>query len=181
MSSTETGYSQAFINHLREAFERDSAARATLRRSLAFEPGCWPPAYPWVERFVPADCSASSSQRRALYAVAALYARHPKQGSTTLATALGQLMRERGSASIEKRFVALLAADAENLMDYLRQIISLLAADEKTIDYAALLDDLRVLLNPYADPDWRDRIRQQWARAFYLALNPLAQNPSPAA
>lgn len=178
MSSPDNETSARFIQYLKESFERNTAARATLRRSLAFEPGCWPPAYPWVERFAG---ESSDAQRRALYAVAALYARHPQQGSATLASALGQLMADRKSDSIEKRFVALLAADAENLMDYLRQIISLLAADEKAIDYAALLDDLRVLLNPYADPDWRDRIRQQWARAFYRALNPLAQNPSPAA
>lgn len=160
---------QDFIAHLERLRERDRGAVAVLRRSLGFPPGAYPPAYPHVERFA-AERHANDSWRLALYVVAGLYASHPKQASKTLATSLGELMRKRESGSIEQRFIALLGADAENLPVYLRQVITLLAADDISLDYAALLKDLATWLNPKADADWRDGIRQRWARDFYRAL-----------
>jgi CRISPR system Cascade subunit CasB len=78
-------------------------------------------------------------------------------------------MLRRGSESIEKRFIALLGADADNLEEYLRQIVTLLAADDCGLDYIALLNDLPYWLNPNAT-EKRDQIRQRWARDFYGAL-----------
>lgn len=163
-------FAEKFVHHLQAIAQRDRAALAALRHSLAFAPGSYPPAYPHVERFVAAGKSASDASRLALYVTAGLFAQHPLQGERTLAASLGVLMRQRDSASIENRFVALLGADAANLPDYLRQIVSLLAADGLALDYATLLDDLSFWLNPYLDPERRDRIRQRWARDFYRAL-----------
>ena len=163
-------YAQDFVRHLEQLRERDRGALAALRHSLAFAPGGYPPAYPYVERFVAGERHAQDAWRLALYVVAGLYALHPKHGASSVAASLGLLMRERGSASIEKRFVALLGADAENLPNYLRQIVSLLAAGDRSFDYAALLGDLSRWLNPRLDPDWRDQIRQCWARDFYRAV-----------
>ncbi|MGL6160882.1 type I-E CRISPR-associated protein Cse2/CasB [Microbulbifer sp.] len=160
---------QDFIAHLERLRERDRGAMAVLRRSLGFSPGAYPPAYPHVERFA-AERHANDSWRLALYVVAGLYASHPRQASKTLAASLGELVRKRESGSIEQRFIALLGADAENLPVYLRQVITLLAADDKPLDYAALLKDLATWLNPKADTEWRDGIRQRWARGFYRAL-----------
>lgn len=164
-----------FIAHLEKLGEQDRGAIATLRRSLGFPPGTYPPAYPHVERFVARDSSPHEGRRLALYVVAALYARHPKAGGQSFASAWGELARQphRGD-SIEKRFIALLGADAENLPDYLRQAVSLLAADGIGLDYAALLRDLSLWLNSRVDPEIRDRIRQRWARDFYRALLPPA-------
>jgi CRISPR system Cascade subunit CasB len=78
-------------------------------------------------------------------------------------------MLRRGSDSIEKRFIALLGADAGNIGEYLRQIVTLLAADDYGLDYVALLNDLPCSLNPNAT-EKRDQIRQRWARDFYGAL-----------
>jgi len=163
-------FAQDFVAHLIRLREGKAAALAELRRSLSFAPGAYPPAYPYVERFVAGDSHAEDSSRLALYVVAGLFAQHPQTASASLASSFGELMRRRDSASIEKRFVALLGADAENLADYLRQVVSLLAADDIGLDYAALLKDLRFWLNPRLDPDVRDRIRQRWARDFYRAL-----------
>jgi CRISPR system Cascade subunit CasB len=162
---------QQFVQYLGRLQDTNRAALAILRRSLSFESGAYPPAYPLVERFVPRDCSARDSRRKSLYLVAGLYAQHPKHGSKSLASAFGELMRQRGSDSIEKRFIALLGADAENLGVYLRQVVSLLAADDIPFDYGLLQDDLRLWLNADADHDWLDNLRQRWARDFYRTFS----------
>uniref|UniRef100_UPI00235921B0 type I-E CRISPR-associated protein Cse2/CasB n=1 Tax=Pseudomonas aeruginosa TaxID=287 RepID=UPI00235921B0 len=61
-------------------------------------------------------------------------------------------------------------ADAEKLPVYLRQAVSLLAADKLAFDYGALLDDLAHWLDPYLPVARGDAIRQRWARDFYAAL-----------
>lgn len=159
-------HAERFIEHLSALRERDSGAMAALRHSLTFDPGTYPRAFPYVERFVGADRPANDARRLALYAVAGLFARHPEQQSRSFAAAFGELMRKRESPSIEQRFIALLEADASNILNYLRQAISLLAAEDIGLDYARLLDDLAVWMNPNAD---RDRLRQRWARDFYRA------------
>jgi CRISPR system Cascade subunit CasB len=160
---------EQFIEHLNRLRQRDRGALATLRRSLSFAPGAYPPAYAYVERFVGTDRKANDSFRLALYLVAGLYAMHPEVGADSLATGLAKLMLQRESASIESRFLALLGADPENLSDYLRHVVTLFAADNQGIDYAELFADLAVWLNPYAT-EKRDQVRQKWARDFYGTL-----------
>jgi len=162
-------HAREFIDYLQAIKDRDRGALAILRHSLAFEPGAYPPAFPYVERFAGAAAHERDARRLALYAVGGLFARHSMQDAQSLAASLGALMRRRESPSVEKRFIALLGADAENIFDYLSQAISLLAADNIGCDYARLLDDLTRWMNPAADPDERDRLRQRWARDFYRA------------
>lgn len=164
-------HARKFVEYLQALKSQNTGATAVLRHSLTFAPGADPKSFPYVERFVGHDWHERDARRLALYAVAGLFARHPEQRSQSFAASLGELMRRRDSQSIEKRFIALLGADAENLVDYLRQTISLLAADSIGCDYVALLDDLSVWLNPFADPDRRDHLRQKWARDFYRTLN----------
>lgn len=161
----------AFVQHLQHLADDDRGALAALRRSAGFPPGAYPPAFPYVERFVPGDAHADDSLRQALYLAAALFARHAKHlPGTSLAAACGRQMRQRDSDSVEKRFIALLAADADPLPVHLRQVVSLLAADDYGFDYATLLDDLSHWLHPFR-VDARDRVRQRWARDFYRALD----------
>ncbi|GAB3393399.1 type I-E CRISPR-associated protein Cse2/CasB [Azotobacter armeniacus] len=173
-------FAQNFVAYLTRLRESNAGALAELRRSQGFAPGAYPPAYPHVERFAPTDCHAQDPQRLALYVVAGLFALHPQPASRSLAASFGELMRRRGSGSIEKRFIALLGADAENLPDYLRQVVSLLAADDLGVDYAALLKDLGFWLNPRLDPERRDQIRQRWARDFYRILAQVSEPQNPA-
>ncbi len=171
-------YTDAFVRHL-VALRQDRGAMAALRRSLGFEPGAYPAAYPAVERFA-AHGPDSETQRRALYLSAGLFALHPAHApGQSIGTALGQAMRQRDSASIEKRFIALLAADADSLPNHLRQTVSLLAAQGIAIDHAELLDDLGRLLQRWNE-EQRDRVRQRWARAFYRAADPTGTVPAPA-
>ena len=170
MTADKPDFAAAFVGHLCQLNEHDHGAMAILRRSLGFEPGAYPPAYPLVERFVGADRHGSDPFRRALYCVAALFGQHPHHiEGRTLASAFGSVMRHRDSASIEHRFIALLSADAENLPQYLRQVISLLSTDAQGLDFAQLLRDLTRWLNPYAQ-EARDQLRQRWARDFYSDL-----------
>lgn len=165
MSATP-GLTGRFIGHLVQLAEHDRGALAVLRRSLTFAPGAYPAAYPFVERFAP-DGHDQDALRQALYLVAGLYASHPQhQPDTSLARSFGLLMLERQSPSIEKRFITLLASDAEGLPELLRQVVALLAADGRKLDYTALLDDLVLWLRPWAF-EARDRMRQRWARDFY--------------
>jgi CRISPR system Cascade subunit CasB len=169
-----TDFAQKFVSHLDALSKAQPGAMATLRRSLGFDPGAYPPVYPYVERFVAADRHDQDPQRLALYLLAGLYALHPKQDEWhNLGGSLALSMRirdQKQGGSIESRFIALLGTDANSLPAHLRQVVSLLAADDLGLNYVALLDDLRFYLNNRLNPDVRDRIRQRWARDFYREL-----------
>lgn len=164
-------YAQSFITHLLALKERDRGALAHLKRSLGFDPGAYPPAYPYVERFVGADRHAEDPRRKALYLIAGLFALHPiHREGTSFAIALGRAGRLRQSASVEQRFIALLGAEPESVQTLLRQSVSLLAADGIGCDFASLLDDLARWFDPW-NIEARDRLRQRWARDFYRAYD----------
>lgn len=173
-------HAQSFITHLIDLKDRERGAFAHLKRSLGFDPGAYPPAYPYVERFVGADRHADDPRRKALYLTAGLYAFHPLHSEgTSFAAALGRVGRLRESESIEHRFIALLGAEPESLPTLLRQSVSLLAADGIGCDYVALLDDLARWFDPW-NLEARDRLRQRWARDFYRAYDPHAASPDDA-
>jgi len=167
-----SAHAQSFIAHLIGLKDRERAAFAHLKRSLGFNPGAYPPAYPYVERFVGADKRADDPRRKALYLCAGLFAFHPAHHEgTSFAAALGQTGRSRDSGSIEQRFIALLGAEPESLPPLLRQSIALLATDGIGCDYIRLLDDLSRWFDPW-NPEARDHLRQRWARDFYRAYDP---------
>lgn len=155
----------AFLDWLESVNERDTRVRAELRRSLAFTPGAFPAAFPYVEPFLKND--SGNWRREVHYLVAALWAMHWKKGraeaAVPIARAAAMHQLKSGSSSTERRFVALLDADAEQLPHRLRQTIALLK--DETIDLGALLDDL------LRWHDERKRIQNAWARTFYRALH----------
>lgn len=165
-------YAMSFIQYLERLTPQgqnkgNPGALARLRHSLAFAPGAYPAAYPYVEPFLKLEWEAQDKRRLACYLVAGLYAKHPQQAEQSLASALGVLWSHKEkSPSIEQRFVALLGTDASSLADHLRQSISLLASADIGLNYGELLDDLFIWMNPAFD---LDRIRQRWAREFYRA------------
>lgn len=165
---------ERFITHLGRLKDHNPGALAALRHSLAFEPGTWPRAFPFVEMFASSTAHGRDPDRLALYAVAGLFARHPEVRKQSFASAFGELAKQPGSsASLEGRFIALLEADADNIVDYLRPAVTLLAAKGIGFDYAGLLLDLGGWLNPMRDPVW---LRQRWARDFYRELQPAADS-----
>lgn len=153
------------IEWLENLNAKDTKVRAVLRRSLAFDPGTFAPAYPYVEPFVREE--DSSWRRRMLYLVSGLWAAHWREGERGQPMSLGKACaayREvSGSASAERRFITLLDADSDQLSHRLRQMIALLK--EQSIDFDALLNGLLF---------WNDdqkRTQNSWARDFYRTVD----------
>lgn len=171
---------EPFIEYLQRLHRNDRGAMATLRHSLSFSPGDYPRAYPLVERFVASDWHERDTRRLARYAVAGLFAAHPVQHQRSFAAAWGQLVRDKQRPSLEMRFIALLEADADGVMNHLRQAVSLLASGGLGYDHAALMTDLAVALDERARPSARDQLKRRWARDFYRALQVEPAGDAPA-
>lgn len=91
-------------------------------------------------------------------------AKPEKRQFRNLGQDLGRLYRDQGErASTEKRFLALLDADEEQLSDRLRQAVTLLNAGDIRPNWAQLLNDVL----SWNQPERRNRVRDRWARAFY--------------
>lgn len=154
-----------FIEWLEKLNQKDTKVRAVLRRSLAFDPGAFVPAYPYVEPFVKDE---SSSWRREMhYLVAGLWAAHWREGRSdsrmTIGKACAAYQADSGSTSTERRFITLLDSDGDQLLHHLRQMIALLK--DQSIDFDALLTGLLF---------WNDdqkRTQNVWAQDFYRSLN----------
>ncbi len=150
-----------FTERLRALAAGDRGALATLRRSLAFDPGTWPAAFRYVEPFL-AQEEAMTDRRRAAYLVAGLFAMHPLHTEgVSLGRAFATLAHKRISTSIESRFLALLSADETELPNRLRQAVSLLKVDAVALDWSRLRKNLG---------NWNAPTRfvqQDWARDYY--------------
>lgn len=169
-----------FIEWLDSLNQKDTKVRAVLRRSLAFDPGAFVPAYPYVEPFVKDE---SNSWRREMhYLVAGLWAAHWRDGRSdsrmTIGTACAAYQAASGSTSAERRFITLLDSDGDQLPHHLRQMIALLK--EQPIDFDALLTGLL-----YWNDDLK-RTQNGWAQDFYRNLGddtetqPISQEELPA-
>jgi CRISPR system Cascade subunit CasB len=150
------------ISKLEEWAAKESKVRAVLRRSLAFDPGTYPPAYPYVEWLLRDE--ENTWRREVYYLVAGLWAAHWREGRAGEAISLGKacaLLRSgpNGSENIERRFVSLLDADPDQLPHRLRQMLAMVK--EYNLDFEALLKGLLF---------WNDdqkRTQNRWAREFY--------------
>ena len=154
-----------FIERLEKLNETDTKVRAVLRRSLAFEPGDFPAAYPFVEPFVKNE--DNSWRRQMLYLVAGLWAAHWRKDRNGEPISLGKACAvyqdASKSASTERRFITLLDADPDQLPNRLRQMVALLK--DYNLDFEALLKGLLYWNND------QKRTQNQWARDFYRNLN----------
>jgi len=169
-----------FIEWLEEISEKDSRVRAVLRRSLAFAPGCFPPAYPYVEPFLKNE--ENTWRREMFYLVAGLWALHRLEGRMGARMPLGtacadfdsekrkKLSRDdrRKLTSTEQRFIALLDADREQLPYRLRQMVSLLK--DFNLDFEALLWDSETKTGLLNWNDEQKHTQNRWARDFYRKI-----------
>jgi CRISPR system Cascade subunit CasB len=150
-----------FIEWLEKLNEKDTKVRAVLRRSLAFDPGTFVSAYPYVEPFLKDE--DLSWRREIFYLVAGLWAAHWREGRTSPPMSIGKAcaayQTASGSTSTERRFINLLDAAGDQLPHRLRQMVALLK--DQAIDFDDLL---KGLLN------WNNeqkRTQNSWARDFY--------------
>lgn len=191
-----TAHERAFITYLAglagktEAGEEDQgkpknlAALAALRRGLG--KNAWQAAemFPYVVRFI--GDNLPPQRQGDYFLVASLFAFHQliwKPTSDEERTNLGasfrrldeDLKKKRGlgneqdkGSSVEKRFVALLNADREDVPEHLRHAISLLKAHDIPVDWARLFHDL-------GDWAWESRsVQSEWSRAFWRESPPAA-------
>ena len=151
-----------FIEWLETLNENDTKARAVLRRSLAFTPGSFIPAYPYVEPFVKDE--ESFWRREVCYLVAGVWAAYWRADRTGGPISIGKAcaayyLSRNKTKSVERRLISLLDADSDQLAHRLRQMIALLK--EYSIDFDDLFKGLL---------DWRNdqkRTQKGWARDFY--------------
>lgn len=150
-----------FIKWLEDLNKQDTRVRAVLRRSLAFEPGTFVAAYPYVEPFMKAE--GNSWLREMHYLIAGLWAAHWREGRSGAPISIGKACAAHqaasGSTSTERRFITLLDSDSDQLPHHLRQTVALLK--DQPIDFETLLNGLL-----YWNDD-RKRTQNAWAQDFY--------------
>ncbi len=147
-----------FVKHL-ESLRDDRAALAALRRGLGKPPGTAMEMFPHVIPYVP-----SEHAQRACFLVAALFAAYPdaKVWGENLGASFAQLPN-RDSA--QRRFVALLRAESDELPTHLRHAIALLKAHDIPISWERLLCDIDA--RAWERP--QRYVQQQWGRSFWTA------------
>ena len=153
-----------FIRYLKGLEKRqDRAALANLRRGLGKSPKSVMEMYPYLGQFLYND--SKHDYETAVFIVAALFAYYPDApgNAGNLGDSVRQLKGDSDSKSIEKRFVALLNAEAEDLPYYLRQMIGLLKSDQKPIavNWNRLFKDVK---NWNSDKRY---VQTAWARSFW--------------
>lgn len=150
----------------------DRAALAALRRGLGKEPGEAPDVFPVLLPILP-EGQLSRWDERIAYLVASLFALYPDappwpessraHWQRNLGASLRQLADQTDSEGPERRFVALLNSDVDDLPHHLRGIIALLksAKSPVPVDWVRLIWDLRGWSNP------ERRVQKDWAGAFW--------------
>jgi CRISPR system Cascade subunit CasB len=151
-----------FVEFLKSLAENENrGALAALRRGLSSEGAAAAGMHRYVARWLHEKDGLWDEQ--CFYLVAALFGRYP----CTIAPghnfggSYRQLHLKKESESLERRFVALLAADADSVGVHLRHAISLLAAEDIAVNWARLLGDLRWWGQP------EHRVQRRWAREFW--------------
>ena len=160
----ETKKEDRLISYLKNLEKRqDRAALAHLRRGLGKPPKTAMEMFPYLGQFLSHE--TKPRYENAVFIIAALFAYYPDAPPNVgnLGASLRQLNDD--SKSIEKRFVALLNAEAEDLPYYLRQIIGLLRAKEIAVNWEQLFKDVQNW-----DNDKRF-VQRKWAEKFWGNYN----------
>ena len=165
-----TSLDERFVTGLTELVARDDrGALAALRRALGTTPGSQAEAARVVYRLLPTN--VAPWRERDCWLLAGLFALHPlalaprEEGHyrPNLADSLRKLahLESVSSEGVERRLIALLNAEREDLDDHLRHAVAQLRAHDIAIDYVQLLRDLH---GWGAEERW---VQRRWARAFW--------------
>jgi len=153
-----------FVAYLRGLQERDDrGALAALRRGLGKPPGTSPEMFPYT---VPRTQGLPPWREDHFFLVAGLFALHPAAGiEGNIGDTFARVKWARGSAevedSLEKRFVALLNAHADDLQNHLRHAVALAKTADVPLNWAQLLADLRQWGHP------NHYVQREWARSYW--------------
>ena len=157
------------VRGLERLIERENrAALAALRRGLGKEPGGAPEMFPIIVPLLPAARLRRRDEACA-YLIASLFGMHPRswkaegsgRRSRNLGASLRQLRQRTESEGPQRRFVALLNSDADDLGHRLRDVIGLLRDAGLPVDWEQLTRD--ILAWERADRE----VQLRWARAFW--------------
>lgn len=146
----------------------DRAILAALRRGLGMQPGEAPDMLPYVVPFV----NYSGWRETVAYLIASLFGLHPSHTPNgNMGAHVRQLAPSKSEANeaVERRFTALLRADAADLEYSLRQMISLLKANDIPVNWHQLMSDVL----QWNKPESRRRVVRRWASSFW---NPQSQS-----
>ncbi len=153
-----TGHFVASLERLRD--DADQAALAKLRRGLGKPPGLSADRDGWGLSRLPENISPAVEEACCL--VASLFALHPEGGGRkTLGAAFRRLQQESPGDGPERRLVALLDSDRQDLPGRFRHAVSLLKSKDIPLDWRQLLLDVLWWTHP-------DRlVQRRWARDFW--------------
>jgi CRISPR system Cascade subunit CasB len=168
-TATEKSLRESFVEYLERLYEKEErAALAALRRGLGKRPGEEMSVYRYIGWCID---KLSKRQEDAYYLIATLFGLYPSGSwrssdsdpkQTNLGASLRRLKEQMGGDGVERRFVALLNANSEDLGEHLRQIVSLLKSKDAPIDWAQLLEAVE-----FWDADDERRRQRQWAKTFW--------------
>lgn len=143
------------------ATQNNRAALAALRRGLSAHAAASAAMHRYLAGWLHDTDSEWDVER--FYLVAALFGRYPSpaKAECNFGGSYRLLHQKRESASVERRFVALLASDAESIGVHLRHAIALISTEDIAVDWARLLRDLKWWPHP------ERRVQRRWAREFW--------------
>lgn len=123
---------------------------------------------------------APSASERSAFDALSLFALHMQSAKgpsvhvqgRSFGAAVGMLASGRESSSIRPRFEALMAARSDRMrLIQLRNLVTLLRADQIGLDYGALAEDLRTLASSK-----RNGVLLRWGRDFSRSARPKTDN-----
>ena len=150
----------------------DRGSLASLRRGLGQPPGTVMEVSRVVEHMLDEDDPPWT--RDTMYVVAPLFALHrlPYEGKRD--SNMGDHFRalvgesEEPPTNVERRFMALLSSEPDDLPDTLRQAVSLLKSKDVPVNWRKLSDDVQAWLREGATGEAaRQEIRLRWSRQFW--------------
>lgn len=160
MNQEEKEYENSFIKYLMKLKkDKNRAALAHLRRGLGKPAGTATEMYPYIGNFFPKV--PNRKYEDALFLIGSLFGFYSdaKMTSGNFGDSMASIKDESGS--IEKRFVALLNSNYDDLHQHLRQAVGLLKSKEKPINWEQLFKDLLAWENDSKNVQYR------WARGFW--------------
>lgn len=167
----------------------DRGSLASLRRGLGQPPGAVVEVSRVVEHML--DEHDPPWTRDTLYVIAPLFAFHRSPHEGKRDSNMGDHFRalvgenEEPPANVERRFMALLSSEPDDLPDTLRQAVSLLKSKPVPVNWRRLFDDVQAWLREGATgEEARQEIRLRWSRQFWRPRLPDkksgdAQQPQP--
>ena len=153
--------------------QEDRAALASLRRGMGQPPGAVLETSRIVEHMLDED--DQDYIRETLYVIAPLFAYHPaSEAGDRWKINMGSHFRklfgenEEPPANVERRFMALLSSEPDDLPDTLRQAVSLLKSKDESVNWLNLFDDVQKWLDRRPEGERRRKeVRLRWARSFW--------------